>query len=132
MITEFRYRIFKGPELLPAVALIYVDDRTDLWKLQKAGLMGKNTKTHTFYGADDSKQAQLDVVDKANKVLLDSAIQKSGLGINPQIDGQIIRLRIPDLTEERRKEGPHQGGPLSLGIKGQVPLPDGPHGLSQR
>ena len=31
-------------------------------------------------------------------------IQKSELGINPQIDGQIIRLRIPDLTEERRKD----------------------------
>ena len=34
----------------------------------------------------------------------DNAIQKSDLGINPQIDGQIIRIRIPDLTEERRKE----------------------------
>ena len=33
-----------------------------------------------------------------------SAIQKSELGINPQIDGQTIRLRIPDLTEERRKD----------------------------
>ena len=33
-----------------------------------------------------------------------SAIQKSELGINPQTDGQIIRLRIPDLTEDRRKE----------------------------
>ena len=36
--------------------------------------------------------------------MIDSAIQKSELGINPQIDGQIIRLRIPDLTEERRKD----------------------------
>ena len=42
--------------------------------------------------------------DKANIVLIYSAIQKSELGINPQIDGQIIRLRIPDLTEERRKD----------------------------
>ena len=33
-----------------------------------------------------------------------SSIQKSDLGINPQIDGQMIRLRIPDLTEDRRKE----------------------------
>ena len=31
-------------------------------------------------------------------------IQKSDLGINPQTDGQILRLRIPDLTEDRRKE----------------------------
>ncbi len=42
--------------------------------------------------------------DKANTTLIESAIQKSELGINPQIDGQIIRLRIPDLTEERRKD----------------------------
>ena len=44
------------------------------------------------------------VWDKANVTLIDSAIQKSELGINPQIDGQIIRLRVPDLTEERRKD----------------------------
>ena len=42
--------------------------------------------------------------DKANITIIESAIQKSELGINPQIDGQIIRLRIPDLTEERRKD----------------------------
>ena len=36
--------------------------------------------------------------------MIESTIQKSELGINPQIDGQIIRLRIPDLTEERRKD----------------------------
>jgi len=46
----------------------------------------------------------IQVWDKANIALIDSAIQKSELGINPQIDGQIIRLRIPDLTEERRKD----------------------------
>ena len=44
------------------------------------------------------------VWDKSNVTLIDSAIQKSELGVNPQIDGQIIRIRIPDLTEERRKE----------------------------
>ena len=43
------------------------------------------------------------VWDKSNVTLIDSAIQKSELGVNPQIDGQIIRIRIPDLTEERRK-----------------------------
>ncbi len=46
----------------------------------------------------------IQVWDKANTVLVDSAIQKSELGINPQIEGQTIRLRIPDLTEERRKD----------------------------
>ena len=39
-----------------------------------------------------------------NISLIEGALQKSDLGINPQIDGQIIRLRIPDLTEERRKD----------------------------
>ena len=36
--------------------------------------------------------------------MIESAIQKSDLGINPQTDGQMMRLRIPDLTEDRRKE----------------------------
>jgi ribosome recycling factor len=36
--------------------------------------------------------------------LVDSEIKKSNLGVNPQIDGQILRVRIPELTEERRVE----------------------------
>ena len=52
----------------------------------------------------EARLISVQVWDKANTMLIDSAIQKSELGINPQIDGQIIRLRIPDLTEERRKE----------------------------
>ena len=52
----------------------------------------------------EARLISIQVWDKANITLIDSAIQKSDLGINPQIDGQIIRLRIPDLTEERRKE----------------------------
>ena len=52
----------------------------------------------------EARLISIQVWDKANTVLIDSAIQKSELGINPQIDGQIIRLRIPDLTEERRKD----------------------------
>ncbi len=52
----------------------------------------------------EARLISIQVWDKANVSLIDSAIQKSELGINPQIDGQIIRLRIPDLTEERRKE----------------------------
>jgi|TARA_B110000211_G_C13996279_1_gene516366 ribosome recycling factor len=46
----------------------------------------------------------IQVWDKGNVALVDSAIQKSDLGINPQVDGQTVRIRIPDLTEERRKE----------------------------
>ena len=52
----------------------------------------------------EARLISIQVWDKANVTLIDSAIQKSDLGINPQIDGQIIRLRIPDLTEERRKD----------------------------
>ena len=50
----------------------------------------------------EARLISIQVWDKANITLIESAIQKSELGINPQIDGQIIRLRIPDLTEERR------------------------------
>ena len=52
----------------------------------------------------EARLISIQVWDKANITLIESAIQKSELGINPQIDGQIIRLRIPDLTEERRKD----------------------------
>ena len=52
----------------------------------------------------EARLISIQVWDKANISIIDSAIQKSDLGINPQIDGQIIRLRIPDLTEERRKD----------------------------
>ncbi len=52
----------------------------------------------------ESRMITVQVWDKANCNFIDQAIQKSDLGINPQIDGQIIRIRIPDLTEERRKE----------------------------
>ena len=52
----------------------------------------------------EARLISIQVWDKANTALIESAIQKSELGINPQTDGQIIRLRIPDLTEERRKD----------------------------
>ena len=52
----------------------------------------------------EARLISIQVWDKSNTAAVDSAIQKSELGINPQIDGQIIRLRIPDLTEDRRKD----------------------------
>ena len=52
----------------------------------------------------EARLISIQVWDKGNTTLIESSIQKSELGINPQIDGQIIRLRIPDLTEERRKD----------------------------
>jgi len=54
--------------------------------------------------APEARLISIQVWDKSNTTLIESAIQKSELGINPQIDGQVIRLRIPDLTEERRKD----------------------------
>ena len=52
----------------------------------------------------EARLISIQIWDKANIAVIESAIQKSELGINPQIDGQTIRLRIPDLTEERRKD----------------------------
>jgi len=52
----------------------------------------------------EARLISIQVWDKSNTTLIESTIQKSELGINPQVDGQVIRLRIPDLTEERRKE----------------------------
>ena len=52
----------------------------------------------------EARLISIQVWDKGNTNLIESAIQKSELGINPQIDGQMIRLRIPDLTEERRQD----------------------------
>ena len=46
----------------------------------------------------------IQVWDINNVPLLDAAIKKSDLGLNPQIDGQLIRLPIPELNEERRSE----------------------------
>ena len=53
----------------------------------------------SFYGCNSTKK-----ISKIGPIKIESSIQKSELGINPQTDGQIIRLRIPDLTEERRKD----------------------------
>ena len=52
----------------------------------------------------ESRVINIQVWDLNNVTLIDSAIKKSELGLNPQIDGQLIRLPIPDLSEERRNE----------------------------
>ena len=52
----------------------------------------------------DARTINVQVWDLNNVTLIDSAIKKSELGLNPQIDGQLIRLPIPDLSEERRNE----------------------------
>ena len=52
----------------------------------------------------EARTISIQVWDKSNVVLIDSAIKKSNLGVNPQVNGQTIRINIPQLTEERRVE----------------------------
>ena len=52
----------------------------------------------------EARMINIQVWDQNNVSLVDAAIQKSELGLNPQIDGQLIRLPIPELNEERRIE----------------------------
>ena len=52
----------------------------------------------------EPRMINIQVWDLNNVPLIDSSIKKSELGLNPQIDGQLIRLPIPDLSEERRTE----------------------------
>tara|TARA_Y100001970_G_scaffold183577_1_gene223299 strand:- start:5699 stop:6250 length:552 start_codon:yes stop_codon:yes gene_type:complete len=52
----------------------------------------------------DPRVINIQVWDTNNVAHIDSSIKKSELGLNPQIDGQLIRLPIPDLSEERRNE----------------------------
>ena len=52
----------------------------------------------------DARTINIQIWDLNNVPLVDSAIKKSELGLNPQIDGQLIRLPVPDLNEERRTE----------------------------
>ena len=52
----------------------------------------------------ESRLLNVQVWDQNNVSLIDAAIQKSNIGINPQIDGQLMRIPIPSLNEERRSE----------------------------
>ena len=52
----------------------------------------------------EARTINIQIWDLNNVKLIDSAIQKSELGLNPQIDGQLIRLPVPNLSEERRNE----------------------------
>jgi len=54
--------------------------------------------------APEPRMISVQVWDKSNVGPVDKAIRSAGLGLNPIVDGQTLRLPIPDLTEERRKE----------------------------
>ena len=51
----------------------------------------------------EPRTISIQVWDKNNVNLVDTEIKKSNLGVNPQVDGQTVRIHIPQLTEERRK-----------------------------
>ena len=55
-------------------------------------------------GAPEPRMLTVQVWDRANVIPVEKGISHANLGLNPSIDGQTLRLPIPDLTEERRKE----------------------------
>ena len=54
--------------------------------------------------APEPRSLNIQVWDQNNVILIDSSIRKSEIGLNPQIDGQLIRIPIPNLNEERRND----------------------------
>ena len=54
--------------------------------------------------APEPRSLNIQVWDQNNVMLVDSSIRKSEMGLNPQIDGRLIRIPIPNLNEERRNE----------------------------
>ena len=61
----------------------------------------------------DARTINIDVWDQANVTLVDKAIRESDLGINPLVEGNLIRLPLPQLTEERRVEFLKMAGKIS-------------------
>jgi len=75
----------------------------DIVKVEVYGQMMPINQLATI-STPDSRTINVQVWDKNNVTLIDSSIKKSNLGINPQIDGQLLRIPIPSLNEERRSE----------------------------
>jgi len=72
----------------------------------KVDVYGQNMSINQLatVSTPESRLLTVQVWDQNNVPLIDSAIKKSNLGINPQIDGQLMRIPIPSLNEERRLE----------------------------
>ena len=72
----------------------------------KVDVYGQNMSINQLatISTPDARSLNVQVWDLNNVTLIDSAIKKSDLGINPQIDGQLLRIPIPSLNEERRSE----------------------------
>ena len=67
--------------------------------------------------APEPRMLTVQVWDRGLVVAVDKAIRSAGLGLNPQVDGQLIRIPIPPLTEDRRKELSKIAGKYSEGAK---------------
>ena len=65
----------------------------------------------------DPRSINIDIWDTSNIVLVDKALRESDLGINPMIEGNLIRLPLPQLTEERRNEFLKMAGKISESAK---------------
>ena len=65
----------------------------------------------------DPRSINIDVWDTSNIALVDKALRESDLGINPMIEGNLIRLPLPQLTEERRNEFLKMAGKISESAK---------------
>ena len=65
----------------------------------------------------EPRMINIQIWDANNVQLVDAAIKKSDLGLNPQIDGQLIRLPVPELNEERRTELKNSGKPEDIAKK---------------
>ena len=72
----------------------------------KVDVYGQNMSINQLatVSTPESRLITVQVWDQNNVPLIDAAIKKSNLGINPQIDGQMMRIPIPSLNEERRSE----------------------------
>ena len=80
-----------APALLDRISIEYYGTETPL-------------KQVAAISVPDSRTLQIQVFDRASVALIEKAIQKSDLGLTPNTDGNTIRLGIPPLTEERRKD----------------------------
>jgi len=74
--------------------------------LVKVDVYGQSTPINQVASitTPESRMINIQVWDANNVAIVDAAIKKSELGLNPQVDGQLIRLPVPDLSEERRAE----------------------------
>jgi len=67
--------------------------------------------------APEPRMLSVQVWDRANVIAVEKGISRSNLGLNPSIDGQTLRLPLPDLTEDRRKELAKLAGKYAEGAK---------------